>query len=257
MATCTWRHFESIQEFIEECHGEEFRDRSSFSGESISETLKKAKNGDLRAVSEAEKIIDSIDSALDMTGLRSMWGAAPVGAFPNVPAFLGGDPDCMWLKQERQSPRGEINLVFCTCCSGGVNAKRAFQRNITILAATMALSRIRPVNLLYTTSYGTGDHTIKVRSNPMVLSEAAFLTTSVGFLRNLSFAWSSQKGWTGGWAHWLHSQTNNDVMDRCFRAELGLGADDIVIPAMHLDSERDILANPVKYINGLLDRYRS
>jgi len=256
MATCNWTHFDSVQDFAAECKALDLHDRGSWAGESIDETYRKVAHGDTSAVAEAERILDSIDSGLDMSGLKVQWQLAPVGAFPNVPACLAGAPDCMWRKQEAMSPRGEVDMVYCLCCSAAINAADAFRRNVAILAAAMAIGRVRPVNLKFVTSYGRGDHTIRVRGNPMVLSEAAYLATSPGFMRNLSFGWSRKKGWDGNWARWLGDPTNNERMDRAFRAELGLGEDDIVIPAMHVDRSKDILADPVKYINGLLDRYR-
>lgn len=123
------------------------------------------------------------------------------------------------------------------------------------MSLAMSLERVRPVNVWLTTCYGIHDHAIRLKSNPMVLSEAANAMTDPAFFRHLSYRLAKAYGWDGRWAPWRSS--DKEIMEKNFRDRLGCNENDIIIPAMHQEEwESGELADPIKYINKILDKYR-
>jgi hypothetical protein len=252
--------FGSPGEFLDELKSRRVRvdHNSGWSGETEQELEERSRNGYTGAVPEAEKLLAGIDASLNMHGLTPRWNRAPVGAFPCVPSYLANDPDSMLRIDRVVAPRGEINVYYCPMTSSGVYHEESFRRGVVVLAAIMALSRVRPVNAYYVTCMGLGDHIIKLRTNPMVLSESAYVLTSCAFYRTWAYSWGHDTaGWDGGWGAWSGQYTRDEADAKVAHMKtcLGLGDEDVMIPGMHL-YDLGIMRDPVKWINGLLDRYR-
>lgn len=257
--------YESVSAFMDDfrARGATVRENSDWSGETPAEILDSLANGDTKAVPAAEAVLDKINARLDLSGIAPRWGRTVVGAFPDVPAFLGGAPECMIRREPGSAPRGAINVYYCPMTSGSTAHERSFTYGVSVLAAVMALSRVRPVNVYYYTVCGIGDHVIRLRTDPMVLSEAAYILTSTAFYRSVSYSYAENLGWDGAWGNWACVGVSNSEGRNLPREKkiahmkgiLGLGDDDIIIPAMDVESIR-AMGDPVKWINGLLDKYR-
>jgi hypothetical protein len=255
--------FESLAEFWQACKDKGIHpsDNARWCGESRAEIVDRIENGHTGAVPKAEKILDDIDNEIDMAGIRNVWGRSVVGPFPDVPAFLSNEPMCMYQKQPQEDKRSEINVYYSPVGSASIPHEELFKRGVAVLAAVMALSRVRPVNVHLLTVYGKGDHIIKLRTNPMILSEAAYALTSQGIMRGLSFEYAKQLyEWKGRWGRWTMKEEwskNEDEKIAHMRKVLNLTEDDILISAVHSQEAEKIFANPVAWINRLLDKYRN
>jgi len=257
--------FDSVADFMGAVrdHEVDIRDKESWTGETRDQVTERIDNGYTGAVADADRVLSSIDCDINTMGLAPQWGLAPVGVAPNVGAFLAGSPDCMYHKSySARQNNGEINLYYCPIASAGISHEDSFRRGVVVLSAVIALSRVRPVNCYYFTCMGKGDHIVKIRTNPLVLSEAAYMLTSTAVWRAISLQYASKTaGWKYDWGKWsctggkygqgMTEQEKVDHMKQC----LGLGEDDILIPGHHLD-RNDITANPAAWVNGLLDKYR-
>ena len=262
--TARFRMFNSVQEFVDTCAAEttarvrreySSEDTRRWTGHTWQEAHDIAKAGDIGAVPKAEEMLDKIDAEIDTSGLTPRWEDSVVGAFANVPAYLAGAPESMRNKRDSHTNKGEVNVYYSSVTSADIKKEMSYDRGITMLALVMALQRVRAVNLYYFTTLGKAyDHVVKVQTNPMVMSEAAHVLTSTSFYRNLSYGMATTKGWKGGWARWS-SYGNDKVIVDTLKRTLDLADDDVVIPTMHRRNT-GMMADPVKYINGHLDRYR-
>lgn len=254
-----WTFFDSVSDFVADIdrkHITREDNRSFCGGMDFGEALNAARNGDVSGVEHAQAMMDQINADVDTEGLRDCWQHSVVGPFPNVPAFLAGDPECMFSRRRVSGGRvlGPVNIYYSPVCSAGIAAADAYKRGVAVLAAVMLLSRIRPVSLSFVTCYGDGsDHVIPIRTDPMVLSEAAFAISGVAFYRALSYGWSRARGWDGKWAPW-YKENSTDYVIAKYKDILSLGDEDIVIPPVHFSDE--ISADPAKWLNGILDKYR-
>lgn len=257
--------FESVAAFMDafRASGATIANKPDWTGETAAQIRASLANGNTDAVPKAEAVLDKINARLDLSGIAPRWGRSVVGAFPDVPAFLAGAPESMIRREPGESPRGAISVYYSPVAAAKTSHETWHANGITVLAAIMALSRVRPVNAYCFTPYGIGDHVIRLRTDPMVLSESAYILTSPGFFRAVSYEYAATFGWGGGWGNWSCSKTGGSSAGGWSRERktahmkkiLGMGEDDILIPALDPAAMAEI-SDPVTWINGLLDKYR-
>jgi hypothetical protein len=259
-----FRVFDSVSDFLdvvdkETKHDSQGKDRQASSwtaDKSWKETFKLSRTGDLSAVDDANAILEKVDASVVSSGLRPQWVSAPCGAFPNVPAYLANAPESMFRKENERGVKKSVNIYYVPAVSASIEHTEIFKRGVTVLALAMQLSRICSVNIYFATCYGTQDHIIRL-ATPMVLSESAHVLTSTAFLRNLSYGLAHAHGWFGSWARW-HKNNDADHNIKEIKKRLELSDDDIVIPPMHKEEwDSGQLNDPVKYINEMLEKYKS
>jgi len=255
--------FPSVASFMEAFHasGAKISDRQSWTGETRAQVENSLANGNTDSVAKAEAILATIDANVNTRGLTRRWANDVVGAFPNVPAYLAGQPESMRRmdRQQRRSRRSAVRVYYSPVSSQSISHEQNFRRGVVVLAAVMALQRVRPVEVYYFTVLGLGDHVIKLRTDPMVLSESAYVLTSGGVCRSTSYPYAhAVSEWRGDWGRWsgqYEREMSREAKIEHMKTVLGLGEDDILLPAVHM-RDQDILDNPVAWINGLLDKYR-
>lgn len=261
MTRSDFTHYESVDAFLADVRAAGCeRNNVQWCGDTWSGAMDKAANGDLAAVDEANAIMDSIDHQIDTSGLRPVWGNSPVGAYPNVPAFLAGDPESMRARTMMQSPKGPVTIWFSPVCSAAISVEDARRRGLAVLALVLALQRVRPVHVRIVTAYGKGDHTVQIRTEPMVLAEAAHCLTATSFYRALSYEFAEKvHNWKGGWAPWYKQAYGDEqAIIAEFRTRLNANADDLIVLPMDYThgAHREMIDTPATWINRVLDQYR-
>jgi hypothetical protein len=252
----TFKIFDSVAEFAAECEATNTEKSQSGFGGTWEDALALAKAGDCANVIDAQSLLDKLDCEINTEGLQSAtWAHNVVGAFPDVPAFLGGEPECMLTKIHERSERNEINIYFSPFCSAGFSDESARERGIAVLALVLALQKIRAVNLYYLSASSAENHVVPIQTNPMIISEAAYAISDTRFFRQLGYVYlhTQSGGWDGHWASWFRHRDQEHsvkVIKECF----DLGADDVVIPPVGLYDA--ISSDPVAWINGILDAHR-
>lgn len=234
--------------------------RVEFAGDTWDGATSKARDGDLSAVADAEAIMDAIDHQIDIAGLRPQWGDSVVGAYPNVPAYLAGAPESMRARVMERSPLGPIRIFYSPVCSAIIGHADAHKRGLAVLSLVMALQRIRPVQVIIFTAYGIHDHTIAIRTEPMVLAEAAHCLTATSFYRALSYQLAKYYGWDGGWAQWyLDCENSEEAIEKAIRRQVGANEDDLVVPPMAImhGAHEEMINTPAAWINRIMDKYRN
>jgi hypothetical protein len=205
-----WK-FNSLAAFAEACREKKLKtehDSSyerSWTGETLHECLKKATGGDESLVGKAETMVDSLEANFETPSRR--WSPNVAGAYPNVPDVLAGLPENMRYLEESCSSSSPVRVFVCTTSSAGVDAETLRNRGVAILAFVMLLTRTRPVELWTFTALdgkdeeGASNVMVRIKTDPLCLSEACYALTSVGVDRLLTHSWSKRhNGYTGGWA---------------------------------------------------------
>lgn len=190
--------FDSFREFADACEKQSRSGRSAYSyrdtddrwyGGTFADALAFARHGDLTYVAEAEKLVGKIDAEIDSDGVRPMWTPSVVGNFPLVPAYLAGTPEAMLARTDVPDPRGDLEVWVELGCASGVKVSQMRRRGVCVLAAVMALSRIRNVRLVCFTGYQNANMAVRLQY-PLDISEACGVLCQPCVKRRLTHGYS-------------------------------------------------------------------
>lgn len=257
-----------LGEFVQECISKvkyPQNDRSFCGGINFTEALHLATVGDTTNVAEAEKLVDSIvDTSAEVS--RQVWTRNIAGAFPCVPTYLAGQPDCMQHRVMVESESTPVGIYVCTSSSAGVNADQMRVRGVAILALVMKLQMVRPVELYLTSELGSNNATkstyqvITIPSRPLDLSVASFVLTHVGFPRVLCYEYARvMDGFNGGWPHGkddnYYSNRQPNQWSPIIRQVLGMPPNDIYVGCADIE-QVEAMADGVGWVNGQIEGMR-
>lgn len=240
-----------------------FRDKYTYlhndarwSGESFDKSVRLTQNGSLDKVHEANTLIEKLTT--DLPELQPSWELDIAGAFPLVPDFLAGAPQHMMRKVIHPSQSVPISIYLGIVCSGGIQWKHMVERGTAVLALVLKLMQERPVEMYIFASmegdrHGDATFIIPIPLQPLQLSETAYLITSNGFTRNLTYTLGAEYGFHGSWGKAFNCNQPTDV--EATRKLLGAKESDLIIPAAYLTDEL-IYREPVKWINEKLSECR-
>lgn len=253
-------NFNSPADFSRACSNvgsEHIYEDKSWTGETYRESMQKAIFGDSSLVPEAEKLIDKIYTQIDIP--FPVWTPSVAGAYPVVPEFLMGQVECMRYKQEDFQDKNPVKIFVDISSSAGVSFEDLKKRGVAILAFTMVMQNIRPIELFVFASLDgkSADKcsipVIKIDAN--TLSQATYCLTSAGFDRNLTHSYSRKhNGFSGHWAFFEYPESENYWLK--MRKLLKLDDKDIMIKGSFLD-DRLILDDPVKWCNQEIAKFKS
>ena len=189
--------FDSFSEFADACERQAnsggafpYRDDSDeWYGGTTEQALAFARNGDMAAVAEAERLVEKIDAEIDSDGMRPMWQPSVVGSFPLVPAYLAGTPEAMIARTDVPDPRGDLEVWVELGCPACVTTEQMRRRGVCVLAAVMALSRIRNVRVVCFTGYHNANMAIRLQY-PMDVSEVCGVLCQPCVKRRLTHGYS-------------------------------------------------------------------
>lgn len=225
-----------------------------FGHESAEDSIRLAISGDTSRVAAAEKLLSQINAEIDVP--ERPWIADCAGAYPVVPDFLAGMPDCMRRRDTVESDAAPVRIFHCIEGSMALSADQMMRRGCAVLALVMALSRVRPVELLVycslTDDRGNDSSVIAapINSTPLDLATAAYALTSAGFVRRLVYNLARHH-------HFGRRRCGLDyprVTGAAVARALGGSESDLVTDR---GSYSDPLINdPVAWVNAQLARYR-
>lgn len=146
----------------------------------------------------AKAIAKTLDSLPPSQEVLPDWMLDVAGSIVNVPAFITGEPECMWRMSECKRNEHRVTLVIPGTYSGGVNQAGA-QRYATAIAAVvraLEASGINPAVYSMPVSIGHGGRGDRVISSisvrefgePLDLAKVA-MAFHPSFLRRIQFAW--------------------------------------------------------------------
>lgn len=229
------------------------------------EALAKGRDGDLSVVSQATTAIDKLTVNALANRPKAAFRPAMAGGYVNVPRYLGGAPDHMMARKKVGRESQHVSIYVCICSSAGVDAGSLLTRGVTILALLESLvARQVGVDLYLVEETGSADYkayrdgclqVIRVESQPLDLSTAAFAIAHPAFTRNVVYAMSHLKyGCMGNWPPgYDHSVNVNEksAYAQLRRKSLGCSETDLIIPSVYLSDP--IIKTPDIWLAKTLD----
>ena len=258
-----------------------------YGGETSADSVRLAQEGSDKLVTEAATMLDEFNLAIETTGVQRM--ASPFGAYPIVPEFLTGMPDCMRRNVHVEGESMPLRVVVGLTSSGGITSDQLLRRGTAILAFVMAAAKCRPVQLEVLAALSGcrmengEDYTIvraAVASAPLDLATACYALTSSGFQRRIGYGLcdalrdgtitgpdGKRYGTVGSHGSWQSLKCNGrvqsrqyggDAYDKRMRELLDLSDEDIYVPEIFLYDEAineplTWIRNRLKAVNLLAD----
>ncbi len=173
-------------------------DDVKWAGGTLSEALRKTREGDLAGVAASEALLAKFES-LSFPTYRREWYNEVAGHVANVPAFLAGHPQAMRRRRRAENSAAPITVFVDLFASCAFTQEQITTRGAAVLALVRLLAMHRPVTLyaaFATTSYsGRRSHNgrttacvaVKLDTAPLDLAHAAYVLTSPLFLRQVLF----------------------------------------------------------------------
>lgn len=146
---------------------------------------------------EGAKQIDAIMATMpEAEALADAWQLEAAGRFPCVPAFLSGDPECMWQTFESDQSKPRICLVISACYHCGISSEEVLRYGAAVGATLRALEAAGHGVAIYSVDKGRSwEHRVYGSQATVVRDFGEPLDTSVvafafhpAFLRRILFA---------------------------------------------------------------------
>lgn len=177
-------------------HGDQSAEYGSeFAGtSSMREAVKMALDGWQQG---AKRIADKLDVLPPSSEVLPDWNLDVAGSICNVPAFLAGEPECMWRMSECKRLERRVSIIVSGTYSGGIGSDTAQQYATAVAALVRALESdgVNPAVYLINASggrsgYKDAAYSVAVREfgEPLDLSRIAF-AFHPSFLRRIQFGW--------------------------------------------------------------------
>ena len=259
--------FSSPAEFADAVQndGHRYRSNREWTGETFEEAISRTRSGNPARVPEAERMLDKIEADIDLE--RPEWTSDVAGAFPDVPAFLAGAPDCMRRRAETISEKAPVRVWVDVTSSCGIQHETLAARGTAALALVMQLNRQgRAVELMTYTSLdgrNNGQSVVIIRQQtaPVDIASVAHCLTSSGYSRTLCYGYSEKNRYTGGWSDKYY--TGGDWNKRLASARSILsplaGERDVILPAPYWNDQQDdghvglMFKDPAKWVTACVD----
>lgn len=96
----------------------------------------------------ANRIASGVARMTANVSSRPAWEYAPAGAYPVVPAAIGGDPFSMRSRTMTQDSTAPLRVFVPLNCSGAINADDYAAVLVDVLCAMLVMAERRPVELI-------------------------------------------------------------------------------------------------------------
>jgi hypothetical protein len=233
------------------------RNRSWSGGNSFDELLNKIMLGDETLVAASEAMLEKIEDQVPMSkGYQTVDDV--VGAFPNIPAYLAGQPMCMRRRKRVTKNNAPLVIYMDLTSSAGIDAKRIQDRGTVLLALVRLLCDHRAVELWVGTGLGGGYNGVsgtvawRIDTAPLDLARAAFRIASTSIARGFGYEMATEKFETGG--GWplgdfrRHQATAKERLANVFE-----GQEILYVPPIFLTDE--MTTDPVGWVKRTLKEY--
>jgi hypothetical protein len=228
-------------------------------GMTYDQSLLALRQGDLSGVAASDALLREMETLIPVS--RS-WRSIDcvVGALPNVPQYLAGNPYNMRLKRRCTTATAPLSIFAELVASSRISADTCRRRGAAILALVRLLAHLRPVELWCVVAIGQKNTRssicVRLDTAPLDLARSAHVLTHPSVFRALGYKSLEHafyaRGWNGDWAfgdHGLHIQTAAESYRRLLRP----GSDVLFVPPVHL---HDLyLTDPAKWLRAMITRH--
>lgn len=208
--------------------------------------------GDESHVHDARALLKQLNERVESP--HFVWEHSIAGAFPDVPAYLAGEPEHMWHRTPKPDDRSPLRIWVGLTSTWNIPNYLLRKRGIALAALAMALSEVRPVivtpfyqlNLLGN-SKSQGIISWDLSTSPIVLSEllpslsdpllSRYMTRTATFIVNPELQ-QEPAGYFG-------STKPTDL--------IYYKPDDLYLPVIHASDP--LLTDPVAWVKTQLAKY--
>lgn len=215
---------------------------------SFEDSMRFLQEGDTSKVEAAQRLMERITYAIPSIGPE--WQMAPAGAFPVVPAFLSGRPDCMRRKVHVLRETAPIRVYVNLMSSAMIDPETLEKRGPVFLALVMAMARVRSVELYGVLAGATrggrhqnviGGRVTIIRVDPYNVAAVCGLMACPATVRQAGHAWQVEaQGLANSVPSWRDAK---GVQER-----IGVTPDDLYVHRLDTMEEAEFLTSPEKWV---------
>lgn len=186
---------------------------------------------------------------------QRIWQHSVAGGYPDVGAFLAGDPECMYVQSPEPTETSPLHVFVSLSSAGGIDAQTIARYGAAIAVFAQAMSNIRQTTItLYSPLYSGhryGDvsvFSVDIATSPLNLAELQAILCYEPTNRTLRFA-------TNGAIvpDSAHSPAPFYRDAKTLRKVLNAQEDDLLL--FRLDLGDPLLDDPIKQINRWIEQY--
>lgn len=237
-----------------------------FYGENWNSCLNSLIRGNTKNLAKAEKLIQEMQDANIFTENLPIMQHSMVGAVPNIPAAIIGHPKSMFMRKasEMENTSTPLTIYVETTVSAGVTTNELVNRGIACLAFVLAMSAIRPIELIAVSAGLPGGQTtiidVKIPTNPIDLARATWMLTSNDYARRINFVgFCDMSGHITyepriGWA-WQSTPTSPTYQTN-MRRILNMSDKDVLIAGGHLH-DKLMLTDPITWVKDMIAKHNT
>jgi hypothetical protein len=214
-------------------------------------------NGDTKYNDMISKLLHEVEVSVPV--MHRTWQLSQAGAFPNVPAYLRGEPENMFRMTRDISDHSPIRIWIGVISSAGLDDDVLARRGAALCALASVLSEVRQVHLTpyvlnNNRAYGEENAESAIISwdiitSPLNMSEvsASLANSYTSRYLGLEASWVINPRVTGGHVH-IGGGSSDTV-----KKYIPIADQDLFFPSAHLYDE--LVREPVKEIKRLLALY--
>jgi hypothetical protein len=165
-------------------------------GMTYDQSLLGLQHGDLSGVAATDALLREMEALIPVSRSWRSFDAV-VGACPNVPQYLAGNPYNMRLKRRCATATAPLALFAELVASASISAATCRRRGAAILALVRLLANLRPVELWCVVAIGQkNSRSSRIGRRPPIcaISFICPLSTVAGFSGRLSSLFPSKAG---------------------------------------------------------------
>lgn len=232
----------------------------SFSGELDTENVQTGErillDGDETHVDKAQAIVDQL--TLEIETPRREWYREVYGYYPDIPAYIQGQPQNMWMQRRTNDERTPIRLWVGLTSSAVIPNDQLINRGAALAAFAIAMANIRPVIITPFVCLSSIDRrrnmliSWDISTSPLVLSEIMSLTRPE-VTRYIGIeACRHQFGQIARRDPGFHRDSWDEHK---MRSHLNAQPDDLYLPPIYADDP--LLDDPIKWIQDNIAKFTS
>lgn len=226
--------------------------------EGHSQYLNGLRNGDLSLVERSDQYLAKME---ERGFLSKAWATTldVVGATPNVPAYIAGQPMNMRRRYRTKKPSGPLSIFLeATGSAGAMSEAETMERGSAMLALVRILSEQRPVDIWACITYGSQHEMnallVRLETVPLDLGRAAHMLVKLQHAacyghRVLTDVIGHQPG---SWSYGT-PELERKYCGEIFRRFLHPNSDILYVPAAYTRDTN--IAKPAQWLNDMLVKY--
>ena len=205
--TSHFQIFDSVPELVDFANAREikpsameFADMGMTNDVTHKEAARRMIEGDLSLAAKSDALLAKFEHAEIAAGRFQMQDDV-IGALPNVPAFIAGQPLNMRNRRRVADERAPIKIVVDTGAASNIETHEIEARGAAILALVRVLSISRPVELWACVGLDADNRKnatwtfVQIDTAPLDLARAAFILTHPAALRRIFWACAMEHGY--------------------------------------------------------------